>query len=161
MDDVVILLNGERAYRKARKRLFRVLRQLRLQISPHKTRMGSITPGFHFLGVDFEVARTPQRQSQVKATVHRRTCRRALDRVKAMRKDAVDSAKIQRYLIRWATWWSAVVVRSKQTLIKQWVKQLALEARADGFDMCVGRGVLLFTGCAEGCPSGRSDAVKR
>jgi hypothetical protein len=60
MGDIIILAKNSRQYTKARKRLFEVLKALRLKISSHKTRMGALKEGFHFLGVNFAVARTPQ-----------------------------------------------------------------------------------------------------
>jgi len=76
------LIDTERRYWGARKRLFKILRTLRLTISSHKTRMGKLTFGFHFLGVDFEVPRSLQKKTQVKATLRPRTCCRALHKVK-------------------------------------------------------------------------------
>ena len=61
--------------------------------------------------------------------VHARTCRRALDQVKALRGDAVYPAKIQRYLIRWATWWHHTEDLSLRTHLKNWI-----EARLKQFD---------------------------
>ena len=139
MDDVIILIKNERRYRKAKKRLFAILKDLKLQVSPHKTRMGRLAQGFHFCGVQFVGTQTPQ-QSQVKQTVHPRTCQRALDRVQAMRSDAVHPANIQRYLIRWATWWSAVVCLKREELVRLWVKQTVAHAPPAAW---LGRGLLL------------------
>jgi RNA-directed DNA polymerase len=147
MDDIIILAETKRQYAKARKRLFAILKELRLQISPHKTRMGALQSGaqngFHFLGVNFEVSRNPQRKTQearsVKVNVHRRTPRRALCRIKAMRQDAVHPAHMQRYLTRWASWWHHVVGLSVVDLIFIWV----CEAAGDTSDvMWLGRGLL-------------------
>ena len=101
--------------------------------------MGRLAQGFHFCGVQFVGTQTPQ-QSQVKQTVHPRTCQRALDRVKAMRSDAVHPANIQRYLIRWATWWSAVVCLKREELVRLWVKQTVAHAPPAAW---LGRGLLL------------------
>jgi len=60
VDDCIILIESKRQYAKARKKLFSVLKELRLKISPHKTRMGALNKGFHFLGVNFEVTRILQ-----------------------------------------------------------------------------------------------------
>ncbi len=62
-------------------------------------------------------------------TLHQRSCRRALDKVKAMRDDAVHPAKMQRYLIRWATWWCPVTGERKNEFIDKWVT-LAVKAQA-------------------------------
>ena len=48
-------------------------------------------------------------QIQVTAEIHDRSCRRALERVRVMKEDAVNSANIQRYLRRWATWWARTI----------------------------------------------------
>jgi hypothetical protein len=53
---LIILVKNERQYRRARKRLFEVLRELYLEVSPQKTRMGKLDV-FHFLGVKYECAR--------------------------------------------------------------------------------------------------------
>jgi len=122
MDDVIILIRSQRQFMKVRKQVFATLRRLKLQISPRKTRMGRLKSGFHYLGVDFEVPRSPQNEIQVTTVkLHPRSCRRALDKVKAMREDAVHPAMIQRYLVRWATWWSSMIEWSKLTLLKEWV----------------------------------------
>lgn len=122
MDDIIILIENKRQYAKARKRLFAILKELKLQISPHKTRMGALREGFHFLGVSFEAAQTTRAQNQVTAVnIHPRTCRRALDRVAVMQEDAVHPAKIQRYLSMWATWWHPVVRLEQSSLIYNWV----------------------------------------
>ena len=98
-------------------------RLLQLTLSNHKSRMGLLTKGFHFLGINFEVSRNPQRKLQVATLkIHSRTCRRALDKVQAMRESAVNPAKIQRYLANWAAWWHSITKLSKIELIFRWVK---------------------------------------
>lgn len=59
VDDIIILVINERQHRRARKRLFEVLRELHLEVSPQKTRMGKLDV-FHFLGVKYEASRNPQ-----------------------------------------------------------------------------------------------------
>jgi hypothetical protein len=49
MDDWVILTNTRKQYRKAIKKMHKVLEQLKLKLSPHKTKMGRLS-SFHFLG---------------------------------------------------------------------------------------------------------------
>jgi hypothetical protein len=140
-DDIIILVENKHQYIKARKRLFKILRGLRLKISPHKTKMGKLKEGFHFLGCNFEVSRNPQKKIQ-EATVdiHPRSCRRALDRVEAMRKDAVHPANIQRYLSRWASWWCLVTRLKKYELIMRWVMFTELTKKSS---VWVGRGLLM------------------
>ena len=141
MDDIIILVKNKRQYRKAKKCLFTILRELKLQVSSHKTRMGVLKHGFHFLGIDFEVSRNPQRQVQAATiNIHARTCRRALDKVKAMRTDAVHPANIQRYLSRWATWWHLVTELETHKLIYKWV---CYTADVQPPTVWYGRGLLL------------------
>ena len=122
MDDIIILVRNKHQYAKARKRLFSILKELKLQISPKKTRMGLLKKGFHFLGVKFEVTRIPQRETQVATVdIHERSCRRALGNVQAMQKDAVNAAKIQRYLSLWATWWKSVIRSDRFKLLYTWL----------------------------------------
>ena len=109
MDDIIILAQTKRQYVKAKRRLYYVLNGLKLQLSPHKTRMGMLADGFHFLGVKFESSQNDLNQIQVTAEIHDRSCRRALERVRVMKEDAVNSANIQRYLLRWATWWARTI----------------------------------------------------
>ena len=104
MDDIIILAQTKRQYIKAKRRLYYVLNRLKLQLSPHKTRMGMLADGFHFLGVKFESSQNDLNQIQVTTEIHDRSCRRALARVRVMKADAVNSANIQRYLRRWAIW---------------------------------------------------------
>ena len=122
-DDIIVLVESKKQYLTAKRKLFAILRKLKLQISPHKTKMGRLRDGFHFLGVDFEVTRIPQSETQVKTqvTIHSRTCRRALDKVIAMKTDAVHPAIIQRYLKRWATWWDPVTKLGYCTILQKWV----------------------------------------
>ncbi len=109
MDDILILAQTKRQYQRARKILFTTLKTLALTLSPSKTCMGAIDKGFHFLGVKFEVPRSPQTKIQVSVQIHPRSCARALGKVKVLRNDAVHPAIVQRYLIRWATWWSDAI----------------------------------------------------
>ena len=132
MDDIILLTQTKRQFRQVRKTIFKILRNLKLTLSDRKTSMDSLLKkGFHYLGVKYEVARTPHNasaceqertQTQVKVAVHPRTCRRALDKVKVLRNDAVHPAVIQRYLIRWATWWHHTgELGSRINLITLWI----------------------------------------
>jgi hypothetical protein len=93
-------LNPRNMSSKAKQRVFEVLRALKLDVSPQKTKMGKLS-GFNFLGVDYGVSQNPQDEIQVTAEMHPRSCSRALGKVKAMRQSAVHTADIQRYLVRW------------------------------------------------------------
>ena len=122
MDDGIVLVKTKRQYTKARKILFTILKELKLKISPHKTKMGMLKNGFHYLGVKFESSRNTQTQIQLTtAALRSRGCRRALDKVKAMSIDAVNPVQIQGYLSRWAGWWATTIRLSKTDLLYQWV----------------------------------------
>ena len=122
MDDIIILVENKRQYAKARKRVVAILKELKLQLSSHKSYMGRLQHGFNFLGVSFAVTRIPQEQTQV-ATVelYNRTYRRALDKVQALLQNAVHPANIQSYLSRWGTWWYPVAGLKKYELIHRWL----------------------------------------
>ena len=94
MDDIIILAQTKRQFVAARKKLFRILRQLKLKLSDAKTRMGKLHEGFHFLGIQFQVQSAasqnlPTKTPVMSATIHSRSCRRALERVCAMKQSAV------------------------------------------------------------------------
>ena len=84
MDDVLILFKTKRQLTRARKKIFTILRELKLQISPHKTKMGPLKEGFHFLGVDYCVSQNAQNEQVMTTALHARSCRRALDKVEQM-----------------------------------------------------------------------------
>ena len=125
MDDLVILAKTRKQFCRAKKRLQKILVMLKLQLSKRKTKMGKLTEGFHFLGVDFKVnvensaeviagdsvvkdvsAQTKTSKNQVSVTLHARSAMRALDKVVCMQEDVVHPTKVQDYLSRWASWWS-------------------------------------------------------
>jgi len=62
----------------------RLLYNLRLTVSSHKSKMCKLNSDFHFLGVNFALTRISQSKSQVDVRVHSRTPRRALDKVNAL-----------------------------------------------------------------------------
>ena len=121
-DDILILAETKIQYLKARKRLQKILSQLKLSLSKHKTKMGELKSGFHFLGIEFVA---PQSQQVVPnplvstdgdielsavspIALHDRTIRRSLDKVNRMRVDAVNPAQAQVYISNWAKWWFKV-----------------------------------------------------
>ena len=97
--------------------------QLKLSMAPKKTRMGSVNKGFHFLGIQFTVARTTahssnneQPQSSVEVTLHPRSIRRSIDKLRLKQEEmrllerkhissADHPAYVQRHCYRWANWW--------------------------------------------------------
>lgn len=109
MDDWIILCETKRQYLRAKKKMQIILGKLRLKLSPHKTKMGALNKGFHFLGVDFALSQNVQSKTHVCMTLNKRSCQRALDEVSHMKEGAVNPADIQSYLSRWAMWWSRTV----------------------------------------------------
>lgn len=104
MDDIVILAQTKNQFVSARKKLYRILQQLRLTLSDAKTRMGCLYEGFHYLGMQFEVQQTASRNPSVanpavSVTLHARSYRRALDRIRVMGEGTVNPDYAQRYLI--------------------------------------------------------------
>lgn len=122
VDDILILAETKSQYLKARKKLQKILSQLKLSLSKHKTKMGELKSGFHFLGIEFvapqsqQVVKNPlvstNRNIKLPAVVsialHDRSVRRSLDKVHRMREDVVNPADAQVYISRWAKWWSGV-----------------------------------------------------
>jgi hypothetical protein len=106
--------------------MFEVLKALKLKISPHKTKMGKLA-AFHFLGVQFNVTQTTPNKTQVKTTLHARSCRRALTKVKTLRADAVNPVKIQGYLCQWAASWKVPLKTTSACLIRAWITQTAFD----------------------------------
>ncbi len=168
MDDIVILAKTRRQYLNAKKKLHLHLKALKLSLSQHKTKMGKCVTAqhntqhsqintenntnnnpfgddasvFHFLGVNFLVAQTPESKKPWATGVHPRTCRRALDKVIALNTDAVHPAIIQQYLIRWARWWVRTSCRQINicTMLRAWT---AYASRHSPQHAWVGRGLLI------------------
>ena len=107
MDDIVILAETKKQYLKAKRRLQNILFKLKLSLSKHKTKMGKLEFGFHFLGVNFAVSQNQQSKIHAVVSIHNRSCYRALDNINRMREGAVyNPAYAQGYLSKWAKWWS-------------------------------------------------------
>jgi len=125
MDDFIIMAQTKAQYVRARKILFKLLRSLKLKLSPRKSRMGRLMDGFHFLGANFQVSRNIWQKNQaVTITMHDRSCRRALDKVQTMTQDAVNPATRQRYIMQWAAWWALALSQKESlyTYINHWIK---------------------------------------
>ena len=136
MDDILILTRTKKQFCKAKRKVQRILTKLKLRQSRRKTKMGPLTEGFHFLGINFKVnlessakeasvmdiaAQTQCPQSHVNITLHERCCVRAMDRVTVMEEDVVHPMKVQRYLSKWATWWSRTASDiSRRECLKHW-----------------------------------------
>ena len=65
-DDVIIFCKTKRQLNRCRRRMMEVLHERRLSLSRKKTRMGSIDPGFHFLGIHY----SPTRMEDNTAVMH-------------------------------------------------------------------------------------------
>ena len=97
---------------------------------------------FHFLGVKFEASRNPQSsESQVTVSMHPRCCSRALNKVLALIDNAVHAADIQRYLVRWATWWQTMADWSMSSILLQWTEFAGINASEVAW---YGRGLVSF-----------------
>ena len=107
-DDILILLWSKSQFVRAKKRLKKVLLDLKLTLSPTKTKMGKIHEGFHFLGRCFKRTQTLQNCSKTKpqtaVSLHKRCYHRAFEKVKLMQASAGSPEKVQSYLKRWARW---------------------------------------------------------
>ena len=57
-DDLLILCKTKRQLNRCRRRLMEVLHERRLKLSRKKSRIGCITKGFHFLGIDYPGTQT-------------------------------------------------------------------------------------------------------
>jgi hypothetical protein len=52
-DDLIILCKTKRQLNRCRRRLMEVLQERKLKLSRKKSRIGEVTKGFHFLGIDY------------------------------------------------------------------------------------------------------------
>jgi hypothetical protein len=105
-DDILILTRTPKQFRRAQKVVFDVLRQLKLKLSHSKSKISRLK-AFHFLGFNFELSpsRNAKEKTHVSRQIHKRTCQRALDKLKLSLLNAAPAARRQTYLIRWAAWW--------------------------------------------------------
>src|SRR3990167_6868734 len=60
-DDILILCKTKRQMNRCRRRMMEVLHERRLSLSRKKSRMGCISSGFHFLGIDYPGTQTRDR----------------------------------------------------------------------------------------------------
>ena len=105
--------------------------------------MGHIESGFHFLGINFSVARTlesPQKnvepKNQVEVSLHPRSIHRSIDETKKEKlmqeeegelnhspsSGAGPPAEVQSYVYRWAHWWTNPhpQLKSARRLVDNW-----------------------------------------
>jgi hypothetical protein len=57
----------------------------------------------------------------VSVVLHARSAHRALDKVQALRENTVNPVQMQRYLSRWASWWTQATGSLKSEIISFWV----------------------------------------
>lgn len=134
-DDILILCKSLRQLNRCKRLLFSVLAERRLSLSGKKTRIGDISEGFHFLGIDYPGTRPLDNTTVTQAKTasnflianehyllllgadkqslpapdnivpHARTLRKAREHVKQMVESGVSPPRIKSYLYRWCTWW--------------------------------------------------------
>jgi RNA-directed DNA polymerase len=144
MDDILILCETKLQFTRAKKQLKKILIALRLKYSRHKTKMGVLNKGFHFLGIDFKVeadvnasvsaekkqsaTRIHPVKSQLNITLHTRSSVRALGKIIAKKEDAVHPAEVQAYLLKWANWWfRAAPPLQVVDCLKSWVNKVEIK----------------------------------
>ena len=104
---LLILAKTRKHYQKARKKLFRILRSLKLTLSPSKSSFGRIAKkSFHYLGYQFDGTRTLSNpQKPVGVSLHARTHHRARQRLEEQEHLGVTPRHRLTYLKRWSNWW--------------------------------------------------------
>jgi len=131
---------------RIKKVLFKILRQLTLKISPHKTHLGKLgEKGFHFLGAQFFGSRNPRSKNPAgSVTLHLRSSRRALNKVQAMKQMGVPSSDIQSYLVRSSVWWTKSIGNplSVSDIILQWIHLVETIPSPNAHLRALGMGIL-------------------
>ena len=119
-DDIILLCRSKRQCAKAKRALKNILHQLKLRLAPTKTKIGLIDNGFHFLGMNFEVAQTPQKvhttqnnedtltthkdrteqpaYQEVRVSLHPQSYHRSIDQWKIRREGVGNPTEAQIYL---------------------------------------------------------------
>lgn len=64
-DDVLILCKTKRQQSRCRRRMMEVLNERQLKLSRKKSRMGTVTDSFHFLGIHYSLTQ-PENHTSVK-----------------------------------------------------------------------------------------------
>jgi RNA-directed DNA polymerase len=57
-DDLIVLCKTKRQLNRCRRKMMDVLHERRLKLSRKKSRMGCVSKGFHFLGMDYPGTQT-------------------------------------------------------------------------------------------------------
>ncbi len=96
MDDFVVLAKKRHPFRRALKRVYRVINQLRLRLHETKRRIGKVARGFSFLGYHFKPGQRlrPSRESHRRRSLK---CRRLYER-------GASPQRLWQYLSRWCRW---------------------------------------------------------
>jgi hypothetical protein len=134
MDDIFILFKSKRQFLRAKKRIYSILRPLKLILSPNKSAMGKIEgKRLHFLGVTCQTERKvcdshnppleakPSLETTVSLSLHSRSIHRRAKRTQ----EAVDLGArlktVQRSLWQSARWWQRVAQLSVRDYFLLWV----------------------------------------
>ena len=122
-DDILIVCSTKRQYARAKRRLKTIVHSLTLTLASKKTIMGRAHKGFHFLGVQYDVAQTtawPKKKEcamdSIQVSLHPRSIRRSIDKIRRKQADrallnkkpaaAEHPASVHRQRYRWAKWWA-------------------------------------------------------
>ena len=164
MDDIIALFQKKRQFLKAKRRLQKILSQLKLRCARSKTKMGPLTRGFHFLGIEFklniqrpskkeaESVKEPAPQSQALQNhllilLHERCCQRAHLKVTLMGEDSVSPGNAQRYLSAWARWWARIAPPISSTdCLTRWIDRTQRKQPEIAW---LGSGVLYYRSCPQ------------
>jgi len=135
MDDIFILFKTKRQFLRAKKRIYSILRPLKLILSPNKSAMGKIEgKALHFLGVTCQTERKvcdshnppveakPSLETTVSLSLHSRSSHRRAKRTQ----EAVDLGArlktIQRSLWQSARWWQRVAQLPVRDYFLLWIR---------------------------------------
>ena len=135
MDDIFILFKTKRQFLRAKKRIYSILRPLKLILSPNKSAMGKIEgKKLHFLGVTCQTERKVcdshnppvDAKSSLETTVSLSLHSRLIHRRAKRTQEAVDLGArlktIQRSLWQSARWWQRVAQLSVRDYLRLWIR---------------------------------------
>jgi len=140
MDDGILLASSKRKFLKAKRQLQQVLAKLKLRCARSKTKMGVLTSGFHFLGIEFKLKdqlrskadalkmlapQSQASQTHLQILLHERSCQRAQEKLTFMGAGSESPEKAQRYLSAWSKWWSRTAPPIKRSdCITRWIDRV-------------------------------------
>ena len=108
--DIIIPLPSKRSFQKAKKKIYKILGDLKLTLASKKSIMGTLDhKTFHYLSINYDRTQTRStHKTQVYSRIHPRTCQRALTQLTHRTyssKHLLSLATDQRYLRRSLAWW--------------------------------------------------------